>query len=65
MRLGVESPRGTEPVDAQRIIVTILIRPFAMVDEARRNLLQPGIDQGIGTDHHGIVALTEHVDHLL
>ena len=62
---GVESPRGTQTVDAQRIVVTVLIGPFAVVDEARRNLLQPGIDEGIGADHHGIVALTEHVDHLL
>ena len=43
--------------------MTVLIGPFAVVDEARRNLLQPGIDEGIGTDDHGIVALTEHIDH--
>ncbi len=55
---GVESPRCTQTIDAQRIVVTILIGPFAVIDEARWNLLQPGIDEGVRTDHHGIVALT-------
>ena len=62
---GVESPRSAQAIDAQGIVVTVLIGPFAVVDESRRNLLQPGIDQGIGADHQGIGALTEHVDHLL
>ena len=65
IRLGVESPRCAQTVDAQRIVVAVLIGPFAVVDEPRRDLLQPGIDEGVGADHHGIVALAEHVDHLL
>ena len=36
-----------------------------MVDEARGNLVQRGIDKGVRANHHRIVSLAEHVDHLL
>ena len=64
-QVGVESPRSTQPIDAQRIVVSVLIGLFAVVDEARRNLLKFGIHEGIRANHHGISAVTEHIDYLL
>ena len=62
---GIESPRGAQTIDAQCVVVAVLFGPFAVVDEPRWNLLQPGIHKGIRADHHTIVPLPELIDHLL
>ena len=55
----VERPRGSQAMDAERIVVAVFGRPLAMIDEARRNLLQAKVDDRVRADYRGATAATK------
>src|SRR3954462_216782 len=52
----MERARGAQAMDAKSVVVTIVGRPLAMVDEARRNLLQAEVDDRVRADDRGATA---------
>ena len=61
----VECPRGPQSVDAQGVIAAVFFGPFPVIDETRRDFLQIGVHERVGTDDHGETALTEKVHDFL
>src|SRR4051812_6195791 len=55
----MERARGSQAMDAKGIVVAVLRRPLAMIDEARRNLLQAEVDNRVRADYRRATAATK------
>ena len=61
----IKCSRGTETIDAQRIVHTILLGPLTMIDNAGRQGLQGEVTESIATHYHRTALATEGVDDAL
>ena len=60
-----ESSRSSQPVDAQRVVPSVLRRPLLMVDDARRYFVHIEICHLISAYHHAAVFPIESIDYFL
>ena len=54
-----EGSRRAQSVDTQRVVASVLLRPFAMVDESGRQRLQLEVADAIRAHHHRGVVVVE------
>ena len=52
-QVGAEGTRGTEPVDAERIVAPVLGRPFRVGNESGRERLERKVYHAVTADDHG------------
>src|SRR3712207_8651712 len=55
----MECPRRAETGDPKSMVVAILVGPFTMIDQPRRNLLELKTHNRVRADHHRIAAPAE------
>ena len=62
---GEERAWGSQTVDAQGIVGSVLIRPFSVVDQSWRQGVQLEVTHPVAADHHRCILLVEGIHHLL
>ena len=62
---GKEGAWGTQTIDAQRIVGTVLVGPLSVVDKSWWQGVQVEVAHAIRTDDHGCVLLVEGIYNLL
>ena len=62
---GKEGARCTQTVDTQGVVATVILGPFLMVDESRRQGIQVEIAHAIGTNHHRRLLVVEGIHDFL
>ncbi len=58
----IECSRRSKSVDAQSVVPAVVISPFKMGYQSRRNHIAVKVGEGIGADHHRAMLLVEFVD---